>query len=236
MANTKLADALLWIDRGPTSDDHLAFTGHEAELTPYVFGLADPDAWYVNVGAHVGTWSLRMAYRAKRVFALEANRLTYNVLYQNIALNALQKRVVPLLEAAWDEDGWPLNLTDAQGKSSGGSTRVVDAGWLRVHEILSKKLDTIFPPVVNSTERVGFIQMDVEGAEARVLRGAEAILTHDRPNLLIELHEGHPGTDSDLRQQVNKILDRQGYEYHSVRVAGTEEHIVAVPSERPEGR
>jgi hypothetical protein len=36
--------------------------------------------------------------------------------------------------------------------------------------------------------RVDFIRCDVEGAEGRVLAGADAILERDHPSLLIELH------------------------------------------------
>ncbi|ACI55944.1 FkbM family methyltransferase [Rhizobium leguminosarum] len=38
---------------------------------------------------------------------------------------------------------------------------------------------------------VGFIKIDVEGHELKVLEGAEAILSRDRPNLLIEAEERH---------------------------------------------
>ncbi|WP_246642623.1 FkbM family methyltransferase [Rhizobium croatiense] len=38
---------------------------------------------------------------------------------------------------------------------------------------------------------VGFIKIDVEGHELKVLKGAEAILSRDHPNLLIEAEDRH---------------------------------------------
>ena len=40
-------------------------------------------------------------------------------------------------------------------------------------------------------DTVGFIKIDVEGHELKVLEGAEAILHRDRPNLLIEAEDRH---------------------------------------------
>lgn len=232
--NFVVSDGLRWINRGPSTDDHLSFGGHEPKLAPFLYGLARPDCVYVNVGAHVGTWALRMADKVSRVLAIEANAQTYDVLCRNIALNDLQDGVIPILAAVLDKDDVPLILTDVNGKETGGSTRVERPAFTRNFDILSKKLDTLLPFAVNSSRRIGLIQLDVEGAEAKVLAGARDILTHNRPNLLIELHEGHPGTDTDLRQQVYDILSQHDYTWHSLRVAGTEEHVIAMPSETPE--
>ena len=38
---------------------------------------------------------------------------------------------------------------------------------------------------------IGFIKIDVEGHKLKVLKGAEATLRRDRPNLLIEAEERH---------------------------------------------
>src|ERR1035437_8331082 len=53
-----------------------------------------------------------------------------------------------------------------------------------------------------------FLQIDVEGAELAVLRGAEATLRKARPKILIEIH----GWDCPETVEVSKFLTRLGYQ------------------------
>lgn len=230
------SDGIKWIDRGPTTDDHLSFTGHEIGLTPFVKMLARPESIYVNVGAHVGTWALRVAKfgLAEQVYAIEANPATYEILKRNIDLNYefTSGKVKAMQEPVWDSDMAVVHFVDAKGMESGGSTRVQTKGDGVGY--YTRTLNTIFPSwdgIKDTSDRIGFIQMDVEGAEARILSGASKILDYDRPNLLIELHEHHPGTDPDLREKVYSELERHNYNYFSVHVAGNEEHLICRPAE-----
>lgn len=217
-------DGYRWLNNGPGSDDHLAFGGHEPGLAPFMELLSSPHTWYLNIGAHVGTWAIRMAKFNARVYAIEANVNTYQTLKENVWLNDLGTTVHPLRYAIWDEDHVPLSLIDENDKETGGSTRAIESET----GMYSVTLDTLFEAWANN---IGFISMDVEGAEAKVLSGAREILEVGRPNLLIELHEGHPGTDPLLRQQVYDILDEHNYSYNSLFVAPPEEHIMAQPAE-----
>lgn len=223
-------DGFLWSYGGPETDDHLAFGGHEPGLAIYMTSMADPNKAYINVGAHIGTWAIRMHDKASQVFAFEANPHTMETLSANIAYNSLAEKVTPVCRPVWDRDGLYFVLTDVQGKQTGGSTRVTESeaasGAAMTNS--STTLDRFFE---HDDTPIGLISMDVEGAEAHVLRGAHRILTKDRPNLIIELHEGHPGAALDLRVQVYSVLAQHNYEYFSVNVAPPEEHIIARPAE-----
>jgi hypothetical protein len=55
-----------------------------------------------------------------------------------------------------------------------------------------------------------FIKIDVEGAEASVLRGARRILTERMPSMVVEMH--HPEVEAQCRE----LLRSCGYEPHTV--------------------
>jgi hypothetical protein len=62
------------------------------------------------------------------------------------------------------------------------------------------------------------VKIDVEGAELRVLRGAERLLREHRPILVCELH------GRENREQVRGLLE--GYEFSTLE---SERRLVAVP-------
>ena len=221
------SDGFKWIVH-PNSDDHLALGGHETALGPIMQSMCNPSRTFVNVGAHVGTWAIRMSPFVSQVHAFEANPRTANWLQDNIDINELHDKIIVHRAAAWDKTGETLQLIDVNGIDTGGSTRVAEQtdtgkGTYTGFAAKTVRLDNCPLGVP------GLIVMDVEGAEARVLRGAVSVLKTFRPNLIIELHEGHPGTDPDLRKQVYDVLDYCDYDYHSVEITG--ERLLCRPAE-----
>ena len=80
----------------------------------------------------------------------------------------------------------------------------------------------------NRTDRLNFVKIDVEGAEAAVLKGMKRVMRRDRPILLVELHafdswrENHPALQiiRDFNYAVSYLGRRRG-----------EMHILAQPKE-----
>jgi hypothetical protein len=58
------------------------------------------------------------------------------------------------------------------------------------------------------------IKIDVEGAEALVLRGAAAVLKHDRPIVIVEIHNADAGRAS------LKLLRDAGYQCEQLNESG----------------
>jgi FkbM family methyltransferase len=175
------ADGLLWSSGGPDSDDHLGYAPHEEVLEPTFRELLGADRVFLDVGAHVGRWSVRLAGQARQVIAVEANPETAAVLSENIRLNGIGNITV-LQVAAWDGHT-TLRLEDPNGRERGGSTRVLETGGGPL--VPAAPLDDALPP----GQEVGFVKLDVEGADLRALRGMQATLARERPVMLIERHD-----------------------------------------------
>jgi len=180
------SDGLRWLARGPHTDDWIS-VGHEDALAPVLDALMPYGGVFLDVGAHVGRWSLRLAAKAQRVIAVEANPATAAALRYHLAINEVGN--VTVLElAAWDEPA-QLALFDGNAKVNGGSTRVLEAG--PVDGVMPDVPLTSARPldyVLTDEDRLDLVKLDVEGADLRALEGMRDTLGRLRPVLFIEDH------------------------------------------------
>jgi len=216
------ADGLLWLDRGPDSDDWVAYSSHEAELLPVATELLPEGGVFLDVGAHVGHWSLRLAARASQVIAVEPNPDTVRTLRKHCLINDIDN--VDILQmAAWDSET-PLALSDPNERIEGGSTRTLpdDAGT-----VLGVRLDE--QESLLSRDRLDLVKMDVEGADLHALRGMAGLLKKHRPALLIECHDIYGYYE---RGDLEAVLTSLGYgwrvahTYHTQWMPGAESDVV----------
>jgi FkbM family methyltransferase len=217
---TAMSDGLRWIQRGGHTDDWIA-TGHEENLAPVLDSMLPEGGVFVDVGAHVGRWALRLAAKASRVKAVEANPDTAAVLRAHIELNDITN--VDVLEyAAWDEMT-SLSLDDPNRRVSGGSTRVVEGGG----PVEAVPLDSLLGGVTPD-----LIKLDVEGADLRALRGLAGTLARCGPRLLIERHDIYGYYElADL----TGLLEELGYRWRHVTITiqggSTAPYIAAEPED-----
>jgi FkbM family methyltransferase len=176
------SDGLLWLDRGPAYGDAVGWADHEPELKPIVEGLLPKGGVLLDVGAHVGHWTLRLASKASKVIAVEANPETASTLRRNLAINDITNvRVWEI--AAWDSNT-SMRLEDPNKQTEGGSTRTMPdddgvAVGLRLDEAIVDDL----------RDRLDLVKLDVEGADLHALRGMSGLLEKHRPVLFIECHD-----------------------------------------------
>jgi len=202
------ADGLKWIQRGGHTDDWIAID-HEDNLAPVLDEMLPEDGVFVDVGAHVGRWSLRLARKASRVVAVEANPSTAAVLRAHLNLNQVANVGVMQL-AAWDEET-RMNLRDPKGVLNSGSTQVVEAEDEDHGDTWAAPLDT----VLAGESRIDLVKIDVEGADLHVLAGMAGLIEKHRPKLLIERHDiyGYYEYD-DLKAAVEAL----GYLWREVNI------------------
>jgi len=137
------------------------------------------DVFY-DVGAHHGFFSVCAGRLGAKVFAFEPAAANAQRLRRNAELN--ERLDIEVTEAAvWDRDGGVELVHGA----SDSEWRVVDGGTAP-----SITLDAF----VRAHSAPSVLKIDVEGSEARVLRGAEALLRETPPIVVCELH-GHAARD-----------------------------------------
>lgn len=228
------ADGLLWVDRGGKSGDQLGPEAHEAELWPILDRLLPEGGVFLDVGAHVGHWSLRLASKASKVLAVEANPVTASTLRKNLALNDITNVEVTEV-AAWDETT-RLRLEDPYNQVAGGSTRVLPAHGAE---------DTVPAGPLSAAlaylDRLDLVKLDVEGADIHALDGMAKLVRRLKPTLFIECHDIYGYYE---RADLEAAIERLGYTWETAHSYATTwmphgqadtpqlaDYLVAVPKE-----
>lgn len=173
-----------------------------------------PGDTFVDVGAHVGYYALfaaRQVGPTGRVHALEAHPDNHALLEQNIALNAYPN-IEAFHVAASDEAGVAELYVSTSG-NLGGHALVPSGGKSedspRV-EVRTVRLDDHF---AEHGLRPDVMKLDVEGAEARVVRGMDETLATGRPHtLFFEFSPGPLRAAGDEPLALLETLAQHGYE------------------------
>lgn len=174
---------------------------------------SDPSKDFIDIGAHIGTYSWLVAPYFNHVYSFEPNKEIYNYLCGNIALRGLSDKM----------DTYCLGISDKEDYLT-FYERSTDGGGNGFEEIQSDEPTTIKGKLQVKTldsfnfDNIGFIKIDVEGHEKNVLLGAkETLKRNNYPPILFESwapgeHSQHdPEYITNLRKELFKILEGYGY-------------------------
>lgn len=150
---------------------------------------------FADIGANVGNHTLFMSSRASRIVAFEPFPPVRSRLLDHVRINGLS-HVTVLPVALGDTDG-TTDFYHVSGHDNAGiGTTVQQRGWSRM-EVDRRRGDTL-----RELNDVDIIKVDVEGAEAAVLKGLSETLRRRRPVILMELSDASRrafGNESVLR-------------------------------------
>lgn len=127
----------------------------------------------VDIGAHVGLWSMHLVKRFHWVEAVEPVALHRELFLQNV-----QAQNVTLHACALGEQSGSVSMKTSPHSS--GDTVVAGEGDIPMH-----RLDDLM-----AHDDVDFIKLDCEGYELHALRGAEQLLRRCRPVICVEQKPG----------------------------------------------
>ena len=163
----------------------------ESELLNILSALIEPGITALDIGANIGFFTIHLAHLlgpTGRVVAYEPIREAAALLNMSIRENHLEN-VVTLEETAVGDRKGHADILFVHNARNQGASYLVDDGpsmCATSHEVRRIPMRTLdacaFPG------RVGFIKMDVEGAEPLCLRGADQLLQRDRPIIMTEVH------------------------------------------------
>lgn len=158
-------------------EGHTAFMESDVAL---MHAFISPEDEIIDVGANIGGFTIAFATYARKVHAFEAIPETADQLEYNLAQNAIANVIVHRVGLS-DMLGalYPHRVADA-GSTSLGALRA-DANE---EAVPVTTLDECF-----GSTKIGFIKIDVEGMEEKVLRGGAKLITACRPVVFFEIQK-----------------------------------------------
>jgi FkbM family methyltransferase len=196
----------------------------EPEVIDAVVSTIKPGMTVIDIGAHIGYYSLlfaKFAGPSGRIFSFEPLPGNFALLQKNVQLNNLQY-VTPLNLALFSHSG-EITITVPDGQHNPGNGSVYIDHGAQQFRVQSVTLDHF---CATSAIQPDFLKIDVEGAELAVLLGGRTTIERFRPNMLIELHH----FDGNLAAHpVPDLLTNWGYQLQWIERWQLTSHILAVP-------
>ncbi|MBV8931510.1 MAG: FkbM family methyltransferase, partial [Kutzneria sp.] len=165
--------------------------------------LLRPGDTFVDIGAHVGYYTIRALRRIGAegaVFAVEPWQTLRDLLVHNVRVNLpepVAQRLTLLPVAAWDQDQ-PLRLALAADGNS-GDNRISGNGHIAVPGVALAGVEAL------RTRRLSVVKVDAQGRDHRALSGLAPLLIRDRPHVVCEFW---PEGIGELGDSPAETLDR----------------------------
>jgi FkbM family methyltransferase len=186
---------------------------YEPEVVEVIAHHLDPARDAIDVGANVGLFTVLIArslHESRRVLAIEPTNGALGYLRRNIERNHCAAKVSIFAGVAADRNG-ELRISVIEGMEEYSSIVATPDQIPRARNQFLVHGETIDSLVQRFDLTPGFIKMDAEGAEYRILSGALNTLRTYRPVVVSELSEVLLSASGASSRQVCRLLEANGY-------------------------
>jgi len=177
--------------RPGTSDLGMIATVFEPKTAAW-FQVEEGDV-VVDIGAHIGRFTLASARKASIVVAIEPVPSNFSILKENVALNGFKNVIAMSIAISDREDESPLYLpregdTATSSLEPTWSARLNRPSEAMALDVECRTLDSLVASL--DMEVIHWLKIDVEGHEVPVLKGGESALRRTK-NLVLEVTAGN---------------------------------------------
>lgn len=218
---------------GGISDRNMLAWVEAGTFEPFSLGLweslIEPGMTVVDVGAHIGIFTLLAARRVGpggKVWSIEPNPTSLRLLNRNVRANALDN--VTVCHAALSDTNGTSTLHVRPGDRMQSSLVAVEAGSELDVSVRISRLDDLV-----TSETVHVVKVDAEGSEPAILRGMTRLL----PTVRALIVESNPNCLRQAGSSPRELLDMLTDAGFEVRVVDEEsETLIPWSEERCERR
>ncbi len=183
----------------------------EPKIEKFILSNVRPDTVFVDVGANLGYFSLRVTteYPDVQTLAFEPNSSLASLFRKSAALNGAEERIQIEEMGLSDEDGSCSLLVDPlhSGLSRITQETTTDPSSSQI------RMDTWDEWIQKNpiSLPVSVVKVDVEGAEMKVLRGMRDWLTKHRPMLVVEANDNNLSKYGSSQGELALFVKDLGY-------------------------
>ena len=206
---------------GGGGEFHMALGTYEAAEMAFVLGRLAPGDTFLDVGAHIGYFTLPAAQRvgaSGRVIALEPSPASFELLKSNVRLNGFS--CVTCLQAAASAHDGTATLTISSQSPMWNTLRgeaLADTNATSI-AVDTRSLDNIVADA--GWPKIAGIKLDVEGAESEVLQGAtDTLMRNPNAFVMFEISGGSEGRIAASLKTLNWFEER-GYRFRRLSRTG----------------
>ena len=177
----------------PSAGNVPYFEGHggapEAKLIEWAERLMPKEGYFLDIGAHVGTWGITFALKGHAVQCFEAQPWLASLCSAGFALNGLRRGCAPF---GFSDKSGTFELTSPYADGGCGSVVCKFEGDLPIRiQVELRTLDAEYD--LTPDVKVSLMKIDVEGSELDVLRGGKRTIQMWRPAIIFEAWEEEKG-------------------------------------------
>jgi FkbM family methyltransferase len=206
-----------------TISNSLATRGYwENNLIKHAEKYLKDDSIILDIGANIGTWSIPLAIKNRKIFSFEPYDSSYYALCGNIFLNNKESIIYPRHCALTDNIDKKTTMMLPETCNIGGC-KLVETGNPE-HTKNKYALETLDS---FQFDKIDLIKIDVEGHELNVLKGGEQTILKYKPVILFEcwssnsIHwKGIVNTGVELMSYIQTL----GYKINKVNIDGNDNY------------
>jgi FkbM family methyltransferase len=182
--------------------------------------LAPPDGVMLDLGAHLGTFTLAAAASGRRVISVEAAPRNVELLAESARVNGLDDAITIVPAAVSDHSG------TVRFQQEGAWGQITDSGWAAdIVEVPAHTVTEILAGL--GVDRVDVVKIDVEGSEIAAIEGMTSLLsTPDAPAIVYESNAHTLRMFDVTPEKLIRVLDDLGYDNYLV--GGQERELTPV--------
>jgi len=176
----------------------------------FLESIASEGTNVIDVGRNIGVTTAAIAKKVGkrgRVYSFEPVPEYFDILKKNLSANKLE-----------NAEAFQLAVSDRVGRidfyQKGGSSGIIVEKGAKKFKANTTTIDRFLND--QKIERIDLINMDCEGSELLVLKGAKESLQKNKVKIFCEIHHNSLRHLGQSVQRVVQYLQKLGYEVHSV--------------------
>jgi FkbM family methyltransferase len=205
-----------------TISNWLAAYGYwENNLIKYVEKYLTDDSIILDIGANIGTWSIPLAIKNRKIYSFEPFDSSYYALCGNIFLNNKESIIYPRHCAITDNINMKTKIQLSESINIGGCKLIETNNSEQKNKYTLETIDSF------QFDKIDLIKIDVEGHELNVLKSGKQTILKYKPVILFECWdiESHhwndiPNTNVELMNYIKSL----GYQINKIDIDGNDNY------------